>query len=73
MSTFVQRAVDQAADIKFARIALTVLAAPFYVIGVLVGAVVVVAVVAFGAAKLGVADVRGKVQPTGSPSSDEST
>ena len=61
MSSFVQRSVEQAADLRLGRILLTVLAAPFYLIGLLVGAVIVVTVVAVGAVKLGIADVRRRV------------
>ena len=62
MSTFVQRSVEQAADLRLGRIILTVLAAPFYLLGLLIGAVVVVAVVAAGAVKLGIADVRRRTE-----------
>ena len=59
--TFVQRSVEQAADLRLGRIILTILAAPFYLLGLLLGAVVVVVVVAAGAVKLGIADVRSRV------------
>lgn len=72
MSTFVQRSVEQATDLRVGRIILTILAAPFYVIGLLIGAVVVVAVVAAGAVKLGVADVRARVDVQPAPDSDPS-
>jgi hypothetical protein len=62
MSSFVERAAAQAADIKLARVVLTVLAAPFYLLGLLAGVVVVVVVVAVGAVKLGVADVRSRAE-----------
>jgi len=72
VSTFVQRSVEQAVDLRLGRIILTILAAPFYVIGLLIGAVVVVAVVAAGAVKLGVADVRSRVDVQPAPDSDPS-
>jgi len=72
VSTFVQRSVEQAVDLRLGRIILTILAAPFYVIGLLIGAVVVVAVVAAGAVKLGVADVRARVDVQPAPDSDPS-
>ena len=72
MSTFVQRSVEQAVDLRLGRIILTILAAPFYVIGLLIGAVVVVAVVAAGAVKLGIADVRVRVEARPASDSDPS-
>jgi len=72
MSTFVQRSVEQAVDLRLGRIILTILAAPFYVIGLLIGAVVVVAVVAAGAVKLGIADVRSRIEAQPAPDSDPS-
>jgi hypothetical protein len=64
MSSFVERAVAEATGTKLSRVLLTILAAPFYLIGLLVGVVVVVAVVAFGAVKLGVVDVRRHAERT---------
>lgn len=71
MSTFVERAVAQAAGFKFSRILLTILAAPFYLLGLLLGAIVVVAVLAFGALKLGIADVRTRVEGHSPGDADE--
>lgn len=68
MTSFVERAAQQASDIRFARVVLTVLAAPFYLLGLLLGAVVVVALLAFGAVKLGIADVRARAD--GNPRPD---
>lgn len=62
MSTFVQRSIEQAIDLRLGRIILTILAAPFYLFGLLLGAVVVVAVVAAGAVKLGIADARRRAE-----------
>jgi len=58
MSTFIKRSVAQASEVRVADAALTVIAAPFYLLGWLLGLVVVVVVVAFGAIKLGIADAR---------------
>lgn len=62
MSSFVERAVAEATSMKLSRVLLTILAAPFYLLGLVVGVVVVVAVVAFGAVKLGFVDVRRRAE-----------
>ena len=50
----------QARSTKPGRAALTLLALPFYVVGLVLGLVVVVAVYAWAAMKTGIADVRAK-------------
>ena len=60
MSTFSDRVAAEAMSVRPVRALLTVLAAPFYVLGLLVGLVVVVALFAAGAVRVGIADVRAR-------------
>lgn len=60
MPDFLTRVHEQALTVRPLRLLLTVLAFPFYVIGLIVGLVVVVALYAFAAVKTGVMDVRAK-------------
>ncbi len=57
---FLTRVHEQALTVRPLRLMLTVLAFPFYVVGLLVGLVVVVVLYAFAAVKTGVMDVRAK-------------
>lgn len=70
MPSFVERSVAQASTVRIGRIALWVIAAPFYVLGWLIGAVVVVFVLALGAVKLGIADVRARAESAPLPADD---
>jgi hypothetical protein len=65
MPSFIERAASKASDVKFAKVLLTILAAPFYVLGWLIGLLVVVVLLAWGAIRLGVADVRALAGPKG--------
>jgi hypothetical protein len=58
MPSFIERAAAKASDVKFAKLLLSILAAPFYVLGWLIGLVVVIVLLAYGAVRLGIADVR---------------
>jgi hypothetical protein len=58
MAKFVDRVADQARTVRPLRLLLTVLALPFYVLGWLLGLVVVVVMYAVGAVKVGLADAR---------------
>ena len=60
--SFVDRVASEAADVRPLKVLLTVLAFPFYLLGLLVGVVWVAAVFAIGACKVGVADVRARAQ-----------
>lgn len=55
---FVDRVAEQAPKVKLGRLILSVLAFPFYLVGLVVGLVVVSALFAWGGVRLGVADVR---------------
>lgn len=67
MTTFPARVADRAASISLVRVLLTVLAVPFYVLGLVVGLVIVSARWALSAVIVGVVQVRGEaVKPKGS-------
>ena len=57
-STFTTRVAAKAAEVRPARAALSVLAAPFYVVGWLLGLVFVVLVWCWAAAQVGFGDAR---------------
>jgi hypothetical protein len=57
MPNFPERVAERAADIRVARILLTLLAVPFYVLGFIVGVVWVGLRWAFAAVAIGVTDV----------------
>jgi len=63
MPSFVDRVAEQAGKNKPSKLLLSLLALPFYVLGLLVGLVVAVFVFAWAGVQLGVADVRAKRQP----------
>ena len=66
MPSFIERAAAKASDVKLSKLLLSILAAPFYVLGWLIGLVVVVVLLAYGAVRLGIADVRAlSSQPSG--------
>ncbi len=56
--TFPSRVAERAAEVKLTRVLLTVLAAPFYVVGLLLGLVFVAGAWLVAAVALGVADAR---------------
>ena len=60
MGGFVERVAREAVAIKPVKVLLTVLAVPFYVLGLVVGLLVVAVMFAAGAAKVGIADVRDR-------------
>jgi hypothetical protein len=63
MPSFIDRAAAQALDVKFSRVLLTVLAFPFYVLGWIVGLLVVLVLTVWGAIKLGVVDAKARALP----------
>ncbi len=68
MPSFIERAAAKASEVKLTKLLLSILAAPFYVLGWLIGLVVVVVLLAYGAVRLGIADVRALAErpsPTG--------
>lgn len=58
--TFVDQVAARASQISAARVFLSVLAAPFYVLGMLLGVLWVAAVWMLAAAQLGVSDARDR-------------
>jgi hypothetical protein len=58
--TFPERVAQRAASISIAKILLTILAAPFYAVGLLVGVLWVAAAWAVSAGMLGVEDMRSR-------------
>jgi hypothetical protein len=68
MPSFIERAAAKASEVELTKLLLSILAAPFYVLGWLIGLVVVVVLLAYGAVRLGIADVRALAErpsPTG--------
>jgi hypothetical protein len=65
MGEFVERVAAEAVAVKPWRVAVTVLAVPFWLLGALAGLVWVVAVFAYGAAQVGFADARARLVPAG--------
>lgn len=63
--TFPARVAAKAAEVQPARGLLTVLAFPFYVLGLLVGLVIAFVLWAYAAAAVGVADVRERSRRVG--------
>lgn len=61
VSDLVARVAAEAVSIRPLKALLTVLAFPFYVLGLVLGLVVVAVIFAVGAVKLGVADMRARV------------
>jgi hypothetical protein len=55
----------EAVAVRPGRVLLALLALPFWLLGVIAGCVIVVAMVAVGAVRAGVADVRGRVGSVG--------
>lgn len=64
---FLDRVAERATIIRPARLVLTLLAVPFYVLGWLLGLIYVAVMFAFGAAKLGIADARTRAHRPASP------
>lgn len=60
MGGFVERVAVEAVAIRPVKVLLTVLAIPFYVVGVVAGLLVVAGMFAFAAVKVGVGDVRAR-------------
>ncbi len=60
--TFPSRVAERAAEVKLTRVLLTVLAAPFYVVGLVLGVVWVAVLWLVAAVALGVADARRRGQ-----------
>lgn len=61
MGGFVERVAREAVAVKPVKVLLTVLALPFYVVGLVVGLLVVAVMFAAGAVKVGIGDVRERV------------
>lgn len=56
--SFVDRVAEQALAVRPVKLLLTLLALPFYLLGLVAGLVVVVVMFAYGAIKVGIADAR---------------
>lgn len=63
MSSFADRVAARAIEVRPARILLSVLAAPFYALGWLVGLVIVAVMWTVAAVQLGVSDARARRGP----------
>lgn len=63
MDQFFQRVAAQAITVKPLKVLLTVLALPFYVLGLVLGFALVAVSFAVSAARVGMADARAKVSP----------
>jgi ABC-type sulfate transport system permease subunit len=61
---FVDRVAVEALKVRPARIVLTVLALPFYVLGIVIGLLFVIAKFALGAIKVGIDDMRARCAPS---------
>jgi hypothetical protein len=61
--TFVERVNARVVDVRIGRALLSVLAAPFYVVGFLVGLVLVAVVWCWAAVQVGAGDARGLRKP----------
>lgn len=64
MPGFVDRVAVEALKVRPARIVLTVLALPFYVLGVIIGLLLVAGKFALGAMKVGIDDMRARYAPS---------
>lgn len=62
---YVDRVAEQALKVKPVKLLLSLLALPFYVLGLVAGLVVVVFVFAYAGIKTGVRDVRGHLERAG--------
>lgn len=62
VTTFPERVAARAVEINVARVALSVLAFPFYLLGVLLGLLLVCGSWVLSAAQLGVEDARSRVR-----------
>lgn len=60
MSSYVERVADRAASIQASRLLLSLLALPFYLLGLLVGLLVVAFRWAYAAVLVGISDVTKK-------------
>lgn len=60
---FVERVAAAAVGVRPAKLLLTLLALPFYVLGWVLGLVYVCVLFAVGACKVGIADARSKASP----------
>lgn len=58
--TFPSRVAARASEVKFSRVILTILALPLYVLGFLVGLLIVAASWMFAAAAVGASDARAR-------------
>lgn len=67
MAKFVDRVASEALALRPLKMLATVLAIPFYVLGLLLGLLVVVAAFAVGAVRVGIADARARLAPPASP------
>jgi ABC-type sulfate transport system permease subunit len=63
--SYVDRVAEQALKIKPVKLLLSLLALPFYVLGLVAGLVVVVFVFAYAGVKTGVRDVRSHLERAG--------
>ena len=71
MVAFVDRVAASALQVRPVKVLLTLLALPFYALGWLLGLLVVVAMFALGAVKVGIADARQRsVGPVVGPGAD---
>lgn len=62
-AAFVDRVAAAAVSVRPAKLLLTLLALPFYVLGWVLGLVYVCVLFAVGACKVGIADARSKASP----------
>lgn len=65
MSSFVDRVAAKAVDVSVVKILLSLLAMPFYVLGLLAAVVVIASRWVYSAAVVGYQDARGKLAPPG--------
>jgi hypothetical protein len=59
---FVDRVAEQALKVRLARVLLSVIAFPFYVVGLFVGVLLISASFMVAAARLGIADMRRQAE-----------
>lgn len=64
MNAWFERVARQAVTLKPSKILLTFIALPFYVLGLVIGVLVVAGMFALSSVKVGIADLRAKATPT---------
>lgn len=62
---YIDRVAERALKVKPTRLLLSLLALPFYLVGLLLGLVVVVALFAWGALQTGIVDIRQQAERPG--------